>query len=597
MNSPKTAATGSTNPAFLPLSIARMLWKRKIAIVIIWILLSGGTVLVVRSLPPVYKSEALILVDSQKIPEKFVAATVSTDLQDRIATISQQILSTAQLKKIINDFDLYHNERATQFEEEILDRMRKDITVKLERGWSENRPGAFRVGYQGPNPSVVAQVANRLANLYVEENLKAREVQAEGTADFIDNQLQEAKKNLDDMESAVSKFKLKYNGELPEQQSALAGTLARLQVQLEANRDATNRAQERKLMLENSLSSEQATAGFLNQALSSPPAAPASPSQPTPFTAASIGPKSPSRLEALRTQLGQLRARYTDSYPEVRRLEMEIAQQQLLDHQAAESASNASTADGNMSSGSKTVPSSTTQPVKTASATAPDQGNPGTAPKQQKTVVVVNGSNLLASRERLNNLESQIKQTDGELQFRKAEQERILQDIATYQGRLEKLPIREQEMAQITRDYEISKANYKSLLDKKFSAEMATDMERRQKSERFTILDAAPVPEKPAKPNRPLLMGIGSALSLLIGLACGLGVEFRRQPLLGEWELPPGVPILARLPFVEIRGEATDGGRRQFGRGLRIALWSSAALSVVALIGAAAYYFVIVRGI
>lgn len=593
MNPPKTAATGSTNPAFLPLSIARMLWKRKIAIVIIWILLSGGTVLVVRTLPPVYKSEALILVDSQKIPEKFVAATVSTDLQDRIATISQQILSTAQLKKIINDFDLYHAERSTEFEEEILDRMRKDISVKLERGWSENRPGAFRVGYQGPNPSVVAQVANRLANLYVEENLKAREVQAEGTADFIDNQLQEAKKNLDDMESAVSKFKLKYNGELPEQQTALAGTLARLQVEMEANRDATNRAQERKLMLENSLSSEQATAGFLNQALSSPPASTASASQPVQFPAA----KSLTRLETLQTQLGQLRARYTDSYPEVRRLEMEIAQQQLLDRQAAESASSASTADGNIPSDSKTGPSSATTPVKTATAAAPEKGNPATAPKQPKAVVVVNGSNLLASRERLTNLESQIKQTDGELQFRKAEQERILRDIATYQGRLEKLPIREQEMAQITRDYEISKANYKSLLDKKFSAEMATDMERRQKSERFTILDAAPVPEKPAKPNRPLLMGIGSALSLLIGLACGLGVEFRRQPLLGEWELPPGVPILARLPFVEIRGEAPDEGRRQFGRGLRIALWSSAALSVVALIGAAAYYFVVVRGI
>jgi len=172
-----------------------MLWKRKLLITLLWIAVSLIGFVIVYRLPAIYTAEALILVDSQKIPEKFVSSTVSTDLQDRIATISQQILSNTRLKKVIEDFDLYRDERKKYFEEEILEMMRKDISVKLERGWTNNRPGAFRVGYQGSNPSVVAQVTTRLATLYIDENLKTREVQAEGTSDFIKTQFKRLKRS------------------------------------------------------------------------------------------------------------------------------------------------------------------------------------------------------------------------------------------------------------------------------------------------------------------------------------------------------------------------------------------------------------------
>ena len=173
-----------------PLSMIRMFWKRKFLIGVMWALGSVIAVGIVWTRPSIYSSEALILVDSQKIPERYVASTVSTDLQDRIATISQDILSSSQLKKIIDDFDLYKEYRKSLVQEEILDKMKKDITINLEKGWSGNRPGAFRIGYQGTDPAVVAQVANRMANLYVEENLKVREVQAEGTSEFMTTQLQ-----------------------------------------------------------------------------------------------------------------------------------------------------------------------------------------------------------------------------------------------------------------------------------------------------------------------------------------------------------------------------------------------------------------------
>jgi hypothetical protein len=120
-------------------------------------------------------------------------------------------------------------------------------------------------------------------------------------------------------------------------------------------------------------------------------------------------------------------------------------------------------------------------------------------------------------------------------------------------------------MAQVTRDYEISKANYKSLLDKKMSADMSLDMEKRQQSERFTIVDPAEVPGKPLKPNRPLLYAAAAVLSLMLALVVGFVAELRRNVVLGEWELPAGTPVLARLPFIEVQAVSEEAKSRPGG--------------------------------
>lgn len=584
MNAPKTTTSPSINPAFLPLSIARMLWKRKVVILTTWIVLSAVGLFAVHQMQSVYTAQALILVDSQKIPERFVAATVSTELQDRIATISQQILSSTQLKKIIDDFDLYHQARKTKFEEEILEMMRRDITIDLDTsGFSQNHPGAFRVGYQGPNPAVVAQVANRLANLFIEENLKSREVQAEGTSEFIDNQLQEAKKQLDEQEAAVSKFKLAHNGELPEQEGALQATLNRLQAELESNRDAANRAQEQKLVLANSISTEQATAALLTRTASLPNSGGAA-ERPAVLTGAI--PRPPTPLEAAEAQLRQLRTRYSDTYPDVRRLESEIARMKAQQGNSLASAAGVPAPTEESGAEQKNAPA----PPKPADEKAGVSGAKAEGGKSpgSRTVTVV-GPDFLATRERISTLQAQMAQADKELEFRKAEQQRILKQITDYQHRIETLPVREQEMAQITRDYEISKTNYQNLLNKKLSAEMATDMERRQKSERFTLLDPAQVPQKPAKPRRGFLSLASAAGALGIGLLLGFGLEFKKGALLGEWELSSAAVVLARLPHIEIFAESELEQRRR-NRKLRVALWSGAAVSVLLTIMVSIYF-------
>jgi uncharacterized protein involved in exopolysaccharide biosynthesis len=115
--------------------------------------------------------------------------------------------------------------------------------------------------------------------------------------------------------------------------------------------------------------------------------------------------------------------------------------------------------------------------------------------------------------------------------------------------------MREQEMAEVTRDYEISKANYHSLQDKIFAADMATEMERGQKSERFKVLDAAETPQKPVRPNRPRFVGLGCAGTVTLSVCFWLLSGMRQNKFQGEWELPDGVTVLGRVPPLTAAGE------------------------------------------
>lgn len=536
-----------------PLSIARMLWKKRLQIVLIWGAVSIAAYFGVKRIPSVYRAEATILVNIQQIPDRYVSSTVVSDVQDRLTIISEEILSTPRLAKIIDDFDLYREERRTHHLEEIVTKMRtQDIELTPERS-TTGRTTAFRVAFKGPDPIVVSRIANKLASLYVEENLRTRESQAEGTADFIESKLKEAKQRLDEEEAAVSQYQLRHNGELPQQEPALNGVLSRLGTALEANRDAINRAQQQKVMLQDALTVTEDSLATQKKELDLSANSSAS---GLPVPAANV-PKPHKRSADLESQLAELRLRYSDNHPEVRRLRALIQQAKQEEEMSAREASRIAAAVA----------------ATRASAPAPHQPKPALdSPQLQQT------------RERVASLKDEIEANDHELNARQKDQQRILSDISMYQSRVNSMPIRQQEMEALTRDYEISKANYRSLLDKKIAAEMATDMERREKSERFTIIDPARIPTKPFKPDRMLLRLGGSLLGLAFGIALGLGREFQEASLLGEWELPADVSVLGRLPRIEIDqptslGTATGKGRTQRPkRRWKVAVVSSAVL-------------------
>ena len=537
--SPEVPAEESS-PAFSLLSIVRTLRKRRVCIGAVWLVTSICAVAIIRRLPVVYLAEAVILVDSQSIPEKFVSATVANDVQERMARIQQEILSSGNLESIIDEFGLYREEQTGRSAEGVLELMRRDISItadKLDSIGSSKQPVAFRIGYQGSDPQLVTQVANRLTSLYVEQDLRMRSVQAAGTKEFLDGQLQEAKRTLEVLEAAVSSYKLKYNGELPQQHDILVSTLSGLQVELESNRDAVNRAQQTKIILASSLNiAETNLAGQIRATQTALP------------TGTINAPTLQNRIEGLQGQLDTLRSRKRDTHPDVIRLRAEIESLERTDER--ERAVNAALAES------------------AARATSPLQA--------------VESTESSRARQQVAALKAQIEATDRELADRRAEQLRVLRDIDACQHRMERLPVREQEMAQITRDYEISREHYKSLLEKKTAAEMALEMERRQKSERLTVLDRARVPDKPIKPKRSILYPVGMLLSLAFALIVGFGVEVNRDVFLGEWELSPKTPVLARVPNIELPLTDSDheDTRLERIRAKRLASVSSALLSV-----------------
>ena len=184
--------------------------RRKWLAILVFIFPMSAAVSLLVFLPNIYQSTATVLVDRQQVPEAFVQPTVTSALETRLHTISQEILSRSRLEALITRFGLYADLRKRIPSEEVIERMRKDIKLELKgvdvRG-ARQATVAFTISYQGSDPATVSLVTNTLASFYIEENLKARERQATGTAQFLKVQLEETKKRLDDQEQRVSAFK------------------------------------------------------------------------------------------------------------------------------------------------------------------------------------------------------------------------------------------------------------------------------------------------------------------------------------------------------------------------------------------------------
>jgi succinoglycan biosynthesis transport protein ExoP len=381
-----------------------------------------------------------------------------------------------------------------------LEAMRHDITIGLERGWSANRPGAFRVSYRAFSPKIAADVANRVGNFFITENLREREQEANGTSQFLESQLETAKTNLQEQEGKLREFKMTYNGELPEQEIGMLAANGQNKAELLGIQESISRAQQNKLILASSLAMAEESVSRLQDlarrqaAQDSAYVAPSTPGQP-----AAQGPRA--ELDRVRAKLSSLRLRYRDNYPDVQALIQEQASlESAVRQEAAERARDASASNNQRTPNAASFASS--------------------------------DPTLVTEKEKVASLKSQIALTDREIEDLNKRRERVLGDVGAVQNRMDKLPMREQQLASLTRDYEASKAN----------------LERWQKAERFVMLDVARVPEKPTSPNRAVFMSGGVLLSLAFAAAIAFLLETRRNVFLGEWELPAGTTVVGRVP-------------------------------------------------
>lgn len=282
----------------------QIFYRRKWWVIIPTVIIGLSVVSLSLKLPKFYRSETLILVDPQKVPAEYVKATVSSDVTDRLQTISQEILSRTRLQRIIDQFGLYKDQQAFTSKEDIIELMRKDIRVEVvtEESQSSRKQtsAAFKISFSGKDPALVQQVTRQIASLFIEENLKVRQQQAEGTNEFIESELTKASEKLQEQETKIRAFKAKNMGSLPEQQTANLQVLGQIQGLLQANSDAIGRAQQQKLYLESLL---EATSLKKN------------PAPKTGFQA---------ELDSRRAQLIAAEEKYTVSHPDVIRLKSEV---------------------------------------------------------------------------------------------------------------------------------------------------------------------------------------------------------------------------------------------------------------------------------
>src|SRR4029077_3840008 len=190
-------------------------------------------------LKDVYRSDTLIMVVPQRVPESVVRSAQTTSVADRLQAITQQILSRTRLERIIEDLNLYADARKTQIMEDIVEAMRGDIEVQPVKG------DAFRVSFSSRDPRMAMRVTERLASLFIDESLRDREVLAEGTNQFLESQLEDARRQLIDNEKKLENYRREHAGQLPNQLDANMQGLHNTEMQLQAIADSLARDRER----------------------------------------------------------------------------------------------------------------------------------------------------------------------------------------------------------------------------------------------------------------------------------------------------------------------------------------------------------------
>jgi protein tyrosine kinase modulator len=463
--------------------------------------------LVSYAFAPKYKSQSLVLVEGQKVPEGYVKPVVTEDLMQRIATMQQQVLTRSRLRPMIERLDLAKNPADA---DELIASVRENLSIdpvqpssvgsnattttssgkKKKAGPSPSNssdvPG-FYVSFTANKPRIAQQICAALTSMLLEENLKAREQLAQGTTDFLTRQLDESKQTLDDLEGKITSFKKDHMGQLPGDEDSNLKILMTLNSQLEASTQTLNRATQDKSYAESGLAQQLAN---------------------WKSSQTSINPQTlEQQISSLQSQLVTQQSRYTDDHPDVIKTKNDIAElKRKLDEVNA-------------------------APVQAIEATAAAANSEPAEIRQ---------------------LRSQIHQYDTVIKQVTADQKRLETQISQYQSRVVLSPGIEEQYKGLTRDYDTAQRVYNDLLAKKTQAEIQTDMEHRQQGEQMRLLNPASLPDSPSFPTRWMFAagGLGAGLGLGFGLA--ILKEFLDSSVRNERDVQAALelPMLGALPWI-----------------------------------------------
>lgn len=513
---------------YTPDEVVAMLWRWKWLIVLPCLAGTAAAYTYARSLKDLYRSEALIVMTPQQVREDLIRSTVRSNLADRIQTISQQVLNRTRLESIIVDLNLYAEERKLGLMEDVVERMRQEVSVQTVRG------DAFRVGYVSESPVMAMRVTERLAGLFIDENLRDREQIVQGTSQFIESQLEEARRRLVAQEKRLEAYRRAHAGQLPSQVQSNLAAINSTQMQAQRLQDLVARQRDELQLLERQIADATMPGADGEPALDS--------------ESGVSGGSTSQQLEAARTSLRNLELRLKPEHPDIARMKRLIA---TLEEKAEREALEAPL---------------TTEP-------------PKLRPKTPAEAARLN---------RLRDMETSVERLRKAIAANEAEQDRLKELVALYQQRLDAAPTRETELIELTRDYDTFARTYSGLLAKSEESKLSVNLEARQVGQQFRILEPARIPARPFSPNRTRLYAIGAVGGAGLGLGL-IGLIFYRDSSLKTDDDVTGslaLPVLALVPLMQTNADRRRSQRR------RILLGGASAVVVLGVLGGVAWWVV-----
>jgi polysaccharide chain length determinant protein (PEP-CTERM system associated) len=485
---------------------AAIAWRNK------WLLLSclGGSIILAVMYcifaPQYYISETLMLAEERNLLDSNAQITGEGALEQRIFLVQRQILNRNFLGPIIREFNLYPDERSEGDEEAAVQQFAKAIFVEMIKkdraGNFFGRGGvdAFTISFMHEDPAIAMQVTGRIAQHFIEENTKEREKSAEGTSEFLDDEVRTMKLELEKKEDQISRFKSAHIGELPQQTDANLRALDRLQSDINAVNEGLQRHSDRLAMLDRAVQ-DYRLYGRQNPAFSRGPI------EPDPLF---------HQLKELRQKLVMLKAEFNENYPEVILTKEELRQveQELVEMYGPDSI----------------------KPEKLDSKTLDPY---------------------------LQDLLKQQSEEKSELGLLRQRQQTLHASKKDYEKRVDKFPEVEQELLILERDYHNMKTNYAMLLDKRLHARVSQNMEKRQQGGKFRIIDPPSFPKAPSIPNKPKVLVFGFLFGCMLGVGASVMRERLTPQFRGveDVELVVGPQFLAAIPDFSFLWDPTKRNR------------------------------------
>jgi polysaccharide chain length determinant protein (PEP-CTERM system associated) len=509
--------------------------------------------------PDNYISQAVIKVTPQQVPQSMVPTAVNQLMTDRINSMQQTILSRTVLTSIIQTFGLYQKERSRKPIEDVIEDMRKTIQILpvATVGGPGREVPAFVVQFAYENRYTAQRVTQDLVSRFIDQNQRDRGNITFQTTQFLKDQVDQAKKELDDIETKLTSFRIENNGRLPDQVNSNMQSLQSLQMNITALDNSISRANETKMQLQTELRIDKDRLAALQKEPSESAAAAQQQQQKSERLA-----EADRDIQTLELQLAAFRQHYTDKNPDVQNImgRLDLARKRRDDIAKDDSAS--------------------------AAAAAAAAAKKGPVPVQLNPAAVKEARDLESNIQRI---QSSLESKDIEIDAANRDLKRTNDSVRNYQGRIEAVPIGERQYGDLVRDREVAKDKYLGLQLNYSKALLAADMEGRKQGETLELLDPASLPQNPSEPKRPIVISIGAALGLLLGVVIAGAREIKDTSLknLKDVRAYTQMAILGSIPLLE-----NDFVVRRRKRMAWLGWTTSGLAAAVIMAGSVVYYYV-----